>query len=145
MRRGPAEMLRRRLILIEGMIGAGKSTTAERLAARLASAGEDIRIFLEFADDHPIRTPGADRARMVDRPSAEAYATSQWDGLAARCATDSPAVILESAFLQNSVMPYFIDDCSLAVVQEVFADIAARIAPTMPLLVYLRPTDVATS
>ncbi len=130
MRRGPTDMLRRRLILIEGMIGAGKSTTAERLAARLTAAGEDICIFGEFADDHPIRTKGADRARMVDLPSADAYAASQWDGLATRCASGSPTVILESAFLQNSVMPYFIDDCSLAVVQEVFADIAARIAPT---------------
>ncbi len=133
----------RRLILFEGMIGAGKSTTAERLAARLTEAGENVRAFLEFAEDHPIRTKGADRARLVDLPGADAYAASQWDVLAARCASGSPTVILESAFLQNSVMPYFIDDCSLAVVQEVFADIAARVAPAMPLLVYLRPTDIA--
>ncbi len=50
---------------------------------------------------------------------------------------------MESAFLQNSVMPYFTDGCSIAAVKAVFADIAARIAPATPLLVYLRPADVA--
>src|SRR4029077_4320742 len=46
----------RRLILIEGMIGAAKSTTAQRLASRLTADGEDVRAFLESADNHPIRT-----------------------------------------------------------------------------------------
>lgn len=40
-------------------------------------------------------------------------------------------------------MPYFVDDAPVGVVKEVFADIAARIAPAAPLLVYLRPSDVA--
>lgn len=138
-------MLKRRCILIEGMIGAGKSTTAERLATRLTEGGEDVRAFLEFADDHPIRTKGADRVRMVDLPATGAYDASQWNVLAEGCARGQHTVILESAFLQNSVMPYFIDDCSIAVVKEVFADIAVRIAPATPLLVYLRPSNIAAA
>jgi hypothetical protein len=42
-------------------------------------------------------------------------------------------------------MPHFVDDAPIAVVKEVFADLAARIAPAAPLLVYLRPSDVAAA
>ena len=39
-----------RLILIEGMIGSGKTTTARRLEDWLCGRGEDVRAFCEFAD-----------------------------------------------------------------------------------------------
>ena len=139
-------MTLRRLILIEGMIGAGKSTTAERLAAWLTNVGKDVRAFDEFADDHPIRSRSVDLLRgaaPASRP--DAYDPAQWDALADRCARGSQIVIVESTFLQNSVMPSFIDDEPIAVVREVFADLATRIAPAEPLLVYLRPSDVAAA
>jgi hypothetical protein len=133
----------RRLILIEGMIGAGKSTTAERLAARLTEDGDDVRAFNEFADDHPIRTRHADFLLAAGPAPASAYDAGQWNALADRCARGARTVIVESTFLQNSVMPHFVDDAPVGVVKDVFADLAARIAPAAPLLVYLRPTDVA--
>jgi len=128
------------------MIGAGKSTTAERLAAWLTDRGEDARAFLEFADDHPIRTRAVDLLRgAVPAIDANVYDPGQWDALADRCARGSGTVVVESTFLQNSVMPHFIDDGPIAVVKEVFADLAARIVPAAPLLVYLRPIDVAAA
>ena len=51
----------------------------------------------------------------------------------------------ESTFLQNSMMPLFIDDAPLAAVKELFAEITRRIVPAAPLLVYLRPSDVAAA
>lgn len=133
----------RQLILIEGMIGAGKSTTAERLAARLTEDGDDVRAFNEFADDHPIRTRAVDLLRGAGPTPASSYHADQWNGLADRCARGAHTVIIESTFLQNSVMPHFIDDRPIAFVRGIFDDIAARIAPAAPLLVYLRPSDVA--
>jgi hypothetical protein len=52
----------RELVLIEGMIGSGTSTIAERLAARLIEGGATARAFNESADDDSVRT------RTVDRP-----------------------------------------------------------------------------
>jgi hypothetical protein len=132
----------RRLILIEGMIGAGKSTMAERLAARLAEDGCDVRAFNESAGDHPIRSRQVDLLRSVVPAPDDSYDAAQWNALADRCARGSQTVIVESMFLQNTVMPHFIDDQPTEVVREVFDDIAARMASTAPLLVYLRPLDV---
>jgi hypothetical protein len=91
------------------MIGLGKSTTAERLAARLIGDGATARAFNEFADDHPGRTRSADRLLGREAAAPGVYAAEQWNALANRCAHDAGTTIVESAFLQNTVMPHFID------------------------------------
>jgi hypothetical protein len=133
----------RQLILIEGMIGAGKSTTAERLAARLREGRRSVRAFHEFADNHPIRTLGVDLVRTGARAPGSVYDPGQWHTFADCCAQGTTTVILESTVLQNSVMPLFVDDAPIAVVKKLFAELAGRIVPAAPLLVYLRPSDVA--
>ncbi len=60
-----------RLILIEGMIGAGKTTTARLVETWLTSRGEDARAFQELAEDHPIRTRAVDQLREHYRQLAE--------------------------------------------------------------------------
>jgi thymidylate kinase len=147
-----------RLILIEGMIGSGKTTTAEWLGTWLSGRGEDARAFSEFAEDHPIRTRAVDQLRAAyqargwmsqagtgpaDEPGV--YAVSQWRRLAERCLRAQQTVILESIFLQNSVMPAFIDDASTDAVTELFTTILEQAAPAEPFLVYLRPTDTAAA
>ena len=150
-----------RLILIEGMIGSGKTTTATRVGDWLAGRGEDARVFYECATDHPIRTRAEDRLRAAADPQAPgppggaeddgaagspgAYAASQWRRLAARCLRDRQTIILESSFLQNSVMPAFIDDAPARKVHEIFTRIQRQAAAAEPLLVYLRPVDIGAA
>ena len=146
-----------RLILVEGMIGSGKTTTAVRVGDWLASQGEDARVFREAAADHPIRTRAEDRLRAAAGPPHEApgsamdgpaqgspgdYPDDQWRRLAERCLRVRQAVILEGSFLQNSVMPAFIDDAPARMVSETFTRIVRQVAPAEPLLVYLRPADI---
>src|ERR1700726_3441741 len=106
------------------MIGSGKTTTAMQVGDWLARQGENARVFREGAADHPIRTRAEDRLRAAAglRPpgppgsaadgiegSPGNYPGDQWRRLAERCLRDRQAIILESSFLQNSVMPAFID------------------------------------
>lgn len=147
-----------RLILIEGMIGAGKTATAEWVGNWLSRLGEDARALGEFAEDHPIRTRAVDQLRAAYRargwldsagtgPTDEpgVYAVSQWRRLAEQCLRERQTVILESVFLQNSVMPAFIDGASANAVTELFTAILEQVAPAAPFLVYLRPTDIAAA
>src|SRR5262249_21685284 len=99
----------KRLVLIEGMIGSGKSTTAKRLAAMLIAGGVTAHAYTEFADDHPVRTRTVDRLRGTVAAPHGAYAAEQWDALAERCARDVRTTIVESTFLQNTVMPHFVE------------------------------------
>jgi thymidylate kinase len=135
-----------RLILIEGMIGSGKTTTAERLGDWLSGRGEDVRAFDEGAADHPIRTRRVDELLAAPAPGdPDAYSARQWRRLAERCLRDGQTVILESVFLQNSVMPAFIDGASAATVNQICAEIQRQATPAEPFLVYLRPTDIAAA
>jgi len=135
-----------RLILVEGMIGAGKTTTAGHLADWLSRRGEDVRALDEGAADHPIRTRRVDELLAAPAPDDPgAYSAGQWRRLAERCLRDEQTVILESVFLQNSVMPAFIDGAPVAAVTDICAEIQRQAAPAEPFLVYLRPTDIAAT
>ena len=113
-----------RLILIEGMIGSGKTTTAGHLADWLARRGEDARAFDEGAADHPIRTRRVDELLAAPAPGdPEAYSAGQWRRLAEQCLRDEQTIICESIFLQNSVMPAFIDGAPAAAVNQICAEI----------------------
>jgi hypothetical protein len=150
-----------RLILIEGIIGSGKTTMATQVGDWLARRGEKARVFCECADDHPIRTRAEDRLRVAADPqtpgppgsagdggaagSPSAYPAGQWRRLAERCLRDRQTIILESSFLQNSVMPAFIDGAPARTVNEIFTRIQRQAAPAEPLLVYLCPADIGAA
>jgi hypothetical protein len=147
-----------RLVLIEGMIGSGKTSTAVGVGDWLASRGENARVFREGAADHPIRTRAEDRLRAAAGPrpagppgsatgdpaedGMSAYPLDQWRRLAERCLRGPQTVILEGSFLQNSVMPAFIDGAPARTVDGTFTQIVRQAAPAEPLLVYLRPADI---
>jgi len=135
-----------RLILIEGMIGSGKTTTAQYLADWLSRHGEDVRAFGEGAADHPIRTRRVDELLAAPAPGdPSVYAASQWRRLAERCLRDEQTIICESVFLQNSVMPAFISCAPAAEVTDICTEIQRQAAPAEPFLVYLRPADIAAA
>ena len=151
-------MVGARLILIEGMIGSGKTATATRVGDWLAGRGEDVRVFCEAAADHPIRTRAEDRLRAAASPPEPGqasdggiagrpgvYPAEQWRRLAERCLAAGQTIIVEGSFLQNSVMPAFIDGAPARSVDEIFTSIVRQVAPARPLLVYLRPADIAAA
>jgi hypothetical protein len=74
-----------RLILVEGMIGSGKTTTAGQLADWLSRRGEDVRAFDEGAADHPIRTRRVDELLAATPARTRPVSGAGWPNAA--CAT----------------------------------------------------------
>lgn len=141
-----------RIILVEGMIGAGKSETAERLARSLRHRGRNASCFHEFAENHPIRTKAVDRLRS-ESPELQAhvatmptqsgrYSLDQWSELVDRCRSEDSTAILESTFLQNSVLPLFLNEAPKKSVKRRFGDIVERVRDAPAILVLLEYSDV---
>ncbi len=79
------------------------------------------------ADPRPSAVPGS----AVDggaEGSPRAYAHDQWRRLAERCLRGRQTIILESSFLQNSVMPAFIDGAHSRTVDQVFTQVVRQAA-----------------
>jgi deoxyadenosine/deoxycytidine kinase len=47
-------MIETRLVLIEGPLGSGKTTTAQRLADEISNSGRAFKCFFEWSTDNPI-------------------------------------------------------------------------------------------
>jgi predicted kinase len=140
-----------RVILLEGLIGAGKTTTAGQIAQWLTGRGENARAYPEFAEDHPIRSRAVDLLRAdyagskTSEEDPDVYPEDQWGRLARQCVQVGQTVVLESTFLQNTLLPLFVGGAPVDAVKDAFARIERQLAPAEPLLIHLRPTDIAAA
>lgn len=142
-----------RLILIEGPLGAGKSTTAEWLASTLRAAGHPTRHHHEHAPDHPIRMKVTQRARAwgegeldvtpLDEADEEVFTAPQWAALADEAARGAETLVLEGKLIQLGLMYPLLLGASGATLRAEAARQRAAIEVARPLLVYLDPRDRA--
>jgi hypothetical protein len=151
-----AHPARAKLVFVEGMTGAGKSTTARHIETRLTELCLPVRRYHEMDDDNPIRTKGVDAMRFrhpTVRPLPDVgedgfardpsvYSLEQWDALARRAVGEPATLVLESRYLQNTLQPRYLAGAPAARVREGFLALTPRLRPARPLFVYLRPTDV---
>jgi len=147
-------MLDTQLILIEGMSGAGKSTTAERLAARLREAGFEAASYHEFDRDNPIRTKASDAMRDgyekegplrfpgSDASGSNPYGSEQWAMLAEQLvAAPGRVVVLESRYWQNALFSRFLNGWDVERLESYRQRISDYAAPARPTLIHLAYSD----
>ena len=128
-----------RYIAIDGPIGAGKSSLAERLAARLEATfireDQENPFLADFYADRPGAALQAQlfyllnrHRQLVDRRQADLF---------------SQVTICDYIFEKDRIYAYLnLDDNELFIYQRLF-DLLAREVPTPDLVIYLQsPTDV---
>ena len=86
-----------------------------------------------------------DQLRGQPAQEPDVYDARQWAVLAQQCERDEKTFVLESMFLQNAVMPAFIDGADVDAVARISDKILGQAAPARPFLVYLRPADIAAA
>ena len=140
-------MIDAKLILLDGITGAGKSTTAQRLWMHLERQGEAARWFYEHDVTHPVwQIAEQERlvaAGVVDPVVVTEVLPARWRDLARDCRRTGVITILESTFLQSTVgflLAMNVSDEDI-LAYAVAADQA--IGEAAPALIYFRPGDVA--
>lgn len=134
-----------RLVLVEGLPGAGKSTTAHLMSLHLSRHGRPSRWYYEHQEPHPIfHYPDILAAIEGGEVRDEVFgqAPERWRAFATGLAQRGEAAFVESAFLQLALHPMRLMDWSESRITDYVRGVAEAIRPASPLLVVLRHQDV---
>lgn len=139
--------LQTRLIIIEGIMGSGKSTTARWIAARLEAAGLRALAITERVDPHPVRgTDGLDHwfqpwldvtpEGLADRSLAK------WRSFVADARATETIHTLDGQLFHGDLTNLFLMEATPAAIAK-YCDAVSEIArPLAPVLIYFYQTDV---
>jgi len=142
-----------KLVLVEGLPGSGKTTTARWLVGALAGRGVGARLLLEDAPEHPLKVGGplhpggtTTGAALFARYTVERYADeslARWASFAD--AADDGVRVVEAFPWQNAARVLFQMDAPMERILEYAAAVEDLLAPLRPVLVYLERRDAVAT
>jgi hypothetical protein len=143
------------LIMVEGLPGLGKTTTASWLAVRLSDEHLPVCLYLESQPEHPINV-GGDLHPAGDvtgetyfqryRPASFIQESLQrWQAFVDDAMQTDAISVLDSYPFQNSIRILLQMDAALDDMREYAAQVEALVMPLRPTLIYLSHRDVAHS
>lgn len=132
-------MLATQLILIEGLPGSGKSTTASYLGQFLQNSSIPCNWYLE--DDHPHPIPCLD----LEIKGLSQKMIPLWQEFAQRAAREPGMTVLESRLWQNTALYMLMSEVNLAEIVDFNLQAGVALSPLSPALIYLDQPDVAAA
>jgi hypothetical protein len=143
--KGLISMKNTRLIFVAGMSGAGKSTTAQRISNQLNKNNVKHQWLHEEITNHPIRHEEFSYGDLHIEEDMDINCdimVKKWEKLAETILASDSVYVMEGCLYQ-SIIRYFIDTPYPEEKITAFYDrVMNAIAPTNPVLIFLRPQDV---
>jgi hypothetical protein len=124
-------MLNTKLILVEGLPGAGKTTASVHLGTVLQQQGIACRWFLEEDEPHPVACLDL---RLRDLPQR---LPPLWKTFTEQAQQDPTVTIIESRLWQNTALFMFMSEYPVAEIIQLHQLVWQLLAPLAPVLVYL--------
>lgn len=125
-----------KLIIVEGLPGLGKSTTAQHIAIALEKLGIPCRWYYEADFENPVS--GFYEPQFHGSPP-EFVRTQEakWHAFAEACAADDAVTILESSLFQETIFGLLQYNVPQSEIHGFVHDIVRIIAPLRPVVIYL--------
>jgi hypothetical protein len=144
---GQQSSRRHGLVIIEGIMGSGKSTTMRLVAKALEDAGRTARAIHERTDPHPVRA--TDELQNWFEPWLESTteqlarrAELKWRSFVEEAHQSSAVPVLDGQLFHGDLTHLFLMEASFEEISAYCVRLALLIEPLNPLVVYLRQEDV---
>ncbi len=131
------------LVLVEGLPGTGKSTTAQWVAHEMTRGGRPARWVYEGEVPHPVL--GGERPPVSSWKAHLGHRLAGWARFAAEVRSGDTATVVDSAYLQTSVFVTLRRGLDPDVIRTFMARVADIIRPLNPALVYFSEPDADTA
>ncbi|WP_321963528.1 hypothetical protein [Paraburkholderia sp. J7] len=142
-----AETAAHRLVIVEGIMGSGKSTTMRLIARRLEDSGRAALPIHERTEPHPVRA--TDELEHWFEPWRDATprdladrALARWAAFVEATQRDSPIPVMDGQLFHGDLTHLLLMDADTALIVDYVKALAVVIAPLNPFVLYLWQEDV---
>ncbi|MEM5275183.1 hypothetical protein VSR17_09095 [Cupriavidus taiwanensis] len=136
-----------RLVIVEGIMGSGKSTTMRLIAKHLQEAGQPALPVHERTEPHPVRAtdelehwfePWRDATpqQLADR------ALARWKAFVEATQAETPIPVMDSQLFHGDLTHLPLMEAESALIFDYVQALAAVAAPLSPFVLYLWQEDV---
>jgi len=136
----------KRLIIIEGIPGSGKTTTAKTILEKLLSQQIPTRCFLEEEQHHPLLLHGMNFSSFEQEEEAEQFIQlliSRFsDFVEAQLISSHEVIIIESVFFQDAISVAHLMGMDKSKLHSFSSSVQQLLEPLRPSLIYYYQVDV---
>ncbi|WP_336770972.1 DNA/RNA helicase domain-containing protein [Paenibacillus sp. MMO-58] len=142
----PAIYSTKRLLIIDGIPGSGKTTTAIRLHNHLTALGVRVKCLLELEENHPLLPPMEQYNALNTVEGADAFTQQLFNRYAQfvkeQLSKPEDVVIIESVLFQDIVSVAHLQGMDITLLQNFTESLQQLLMPLNPHLIFYHHVDV---
>lgn len=136
-----------RMVIIEGIMGSGKSTTMRFIAKNLQDSGQLALPLHERTEPHPVRATDElehwfEPWRDTTPQQLANRALAKWAAFVESTTSSSPIPIIDGQLFHGDLTHLLLMDAGAALISDYVMALAEVIAPLNPFVLYLWQEDV---
>jgi hypothetical protein len=136
-----------RMVIIEGIMGSGKSTTMRLIVKHLKDSGQLALPLHERTEPHPVRATDElahwfEPWRDTSPQQLASRALARWAAFVESTTSNSPIPIIDGQLFHGDLTHMLLMDADAALISDYVSAVAAVIAPLNPFVLYLWQEDV---
>ena len=131
-----------RLVIIEGIVGAGKTTNTLQLAERLNACGRSAIGITEGVSPHPIRYDWELPWGEISAAQIANSAAARWSMYVERARASGTISVVDGQIFHGNLTSLFLLEADIGLMRKYVREVTAAIEPLCPLLIYFRHFNI---
>jgi hypothetical protein len=131
-----------KLVILEGIMGSGKTTNTLQLADRLNASGRSAIGITEGTNPHPIRFDWDLPWGEMPAAHLAKSAIARWRAYVHHALPSEPISIVDGQLFHGNLTSLFLLEADIGLIRNYIRDISTAIVPLHPLLIYFHQIDI---